>query len=295
MGEIDNKKITLQGFIDQHINFAKNLRIFTGCVSKGPVEWILNRSPLNSQVSIIAGAIAPDLIKVLDGLFIDGHSKSKIIENTLNSNRLLLGLNLDVHMKVWLFNLENGKYPILTVWGSSNLTWQGLSNRKGEQNDWSFEDERFKMEELQWGRFKSGTNWISKENWPSLREKCWRTGYPKDLSLYKKEETSSYHFIDKKRPLTISKIQEVISEYFGINIKDLTGSNRRKHLTLARQIGMYLSRELTKLSYPAIGDKFGYKDHSTVMHSCNKIKEKIKTDPEVEEVVNNLKAVLINK
>jgi chromosomal replication initiator protein len=78
---------------------------------------------------------------------------------------------------------------------------------------------------------------------------------------------------ESDRPeITASIIMAVTAEYFGISIDDLTGSSRTRVLVTARQIAMYLCRELTELSLPKIGQTFGGRDHTTVMHAERKIK-----------------------
>ena len=59
---------------------------------------------------------------------------------------------------------------------------------------------------------------------------------------------------------------------FGWTIEDLCGKSRRRPLVTARQIGMYVFRELTDYSYPKIAEEFGGRDHTTVMHACEKIR-----------------------
>jgi chromosomal replication initiator protein len=78
---------------------------------------------------------------------------------------------------------------------------------------------------------------------------------------------------ESDRPeITASIIMAVTAEYFGITIDDLTGSSRTRVLVTARQIAMYLCRELTELSLPKIGQTFGGRDHTTVMHAERKIR-----------------------
>ncbi len=75
----------------------------------------------------------------------------------------------------------------------------------------------------------------------------------------------------KPRPITVAMILEATSEQFGFDITDLTGKSRRRPLVIARQMAMFVSRELTDHSYPAIAREFGGRDHTTVMHACDKI------------------------
>ena len=78
---------------------------------------------------------------------------------------------------------------------------------------------------------------------------------------------------ESDRPdITASTIMAVTAEYFGVTIEDLTGSSRTRVLVSARQIAMYLCRELTELSLPKIGQSFGGRDHTTVMHAERKIR-----------------------
>ena len=77
---------------------------------------------------------------------------------------------------------------------------------------------------------------------------------------------------EPKKLITIDFIQRCISEEFGVSLHDLKTKRRNKNIVLPRQIAMYISRELTDLSLPEIGDSFGGKDHTTVLHSYNKIK-----------------------
>lgn len=77
---------------------------------------------------------------------------------------------------------------------------------------------------------------------------------------------------EPKRLVTVDFIQRCVAEEFGVSLYDLKTKRRNKNIVLPRQIAMYLSRELTDLSLPEIGNFFGGKDHTTVLHSFNKIK-----------------------
>ena len=78
---------------------------------------------------------------------------------------------------------------------------------------------------------------------------------------------------EPKRLITIDFIQRCVAEEFGITLSELRTKKRNKNIVLPRQVAMYLSRELTDMSLPEIGAAFGGKDHTTVLHSYNKIKE----------------------
>jgi chromosomal replication initiator protein len=88
-------------------------------------------------------------------------------------------------------------------------------------------------------------------------------------------------------------IMAVVAEYFGVTIEDLCGPGKTKHLAQARQIAMYLCRELTDLSLPRIGQIFGGRDHTTVMHADRKIRkemaERRRTYDQVQELTSRIK------
>ncbi len=92
--------------------------------------------------------------------------------------------------------------------------------------------------------------------------------------------------------ITVEKIQKVVSNYFGISINDIKSEKRKKGIALPRQIAMYLAREHTKLSLGEIGEKFGGRNHATVTHSINRIKELIKKDKKVKNIVEKLSKTL---
>lgn len=78
--------------------------------------------------------------------------------------------------------------------------------------------------------------------------------------------------------VTLARVLDVTAQYHGVSVSDLTGPRRTQKLTQARQIGMYLAREVTQASLPQIGEAFGGRAHSTVLHSCNKIAEDLESD-----------------
>ncbi|MGH3851256.1 MAG: helix-turn-helix domain-containing protein, partial [Pseudonocardiaceae bacterium] len=88
-------------------------------------------------------------------------------------------------------------------------------------------------------------------------------------------------------------IMAVIAEFFGVTMEDLCGPGKTKHVAQARQIAMYLCRELTDLSLPRIGQIFGGRDHTTVMHADRKIRkemaERRRTYDQVQELTSRIK------
>jgi chromosomal replication initiator protein len=94
--------------------------------------------------------------------------------------------------------------------------------------------------------------------------------------------------------ITAAHIMAVIAEYFSVSIDDLTSSSRSRVLVNARQIAMYLCRELTELSLPKIGQTFGGRDHTTVMHADRKVRslmtERLSVFNQVAELTSRIKA-----
>jgi chromosomal replication initiator protein len=92
----------------------------------------------------------------------------------------------------------------------------------------------------------------------------------------------------RPRVITPQVILEETAKMFGWTIEDLCGKSRRRPLVTARQIGMYVFRELTDYSYPKIAEEFGGRDHTTVMHACEKIRGQMAERRVVFEQVNEL-------
>ena len=86
----------------------------------------------------------------------------------------------------------------------------------------------------------------------------------------------------------INKIQKLVAEYFKISIDDLKSKKRNSNISFPRQIAMYLCRKLTDESFPKIGIEFGGKDHSTVMHSCEKIEREISVNKDLSKTIEIL-------
>ena len=91
-----------------------------------------------------------------------------------------------------------------------------------------------------------------------------------------------------KRPVTVEGIQKTICDYFDIKIGDLKAKRRTQNIALPRQVAMYLCRKYTQTSFPAIGDKFGGRDHSTVIHASKTIEKRLKIDPQMQLTIEKL-------
>ncbi|MDZ7803375.1 chromosomal replication initiator protein DnaA [Thiohalophilus sp.] len=88
--------------------------------------------------------------------------------------------------------------------------------------------------------------------------------------------------------VTIDNIQKTVAEYFKIRVADLHSKRRNRSITRPRQIAMALCKELTSHSLPEIGDAFGGRDHTTVLHACRKVEELKESDQRINEDVSNL-------
>lgn len=92
----------------------------------------------------------------------------------------------------------------------------------------------------------------------------------------------------RPRMITIQDIQQKVGEYYNLRLEDFKARKRTKAVAFPRQIAMYLSRELTDYSLPKIGEAFGGRDHTTVIHAHEKISQSLKNDQELYKVINNL-------
>ncbi len=91
---------------------------------------------------------------------------------------------------------------------------------------------------------------------------------------------------------SIENIQKVVSDYYNITVDDLKGKKKSAKITFPRHVAMYLSRMLTDESFPRIGLEFGGRDHSTVIHSINKIDTELKTNMELKKAIDDIKNML---
>jgi chromosomal replication initiator protein len=97
----------------------------------------------------------------------------------------------------------------------------------------------------------------------------------------------------KPKVITVELIQQVVADYFNINLNELIGKKRTRAIAYPRQIAMYLARELTDSSLPIIGEKFGGRDHTTVLHGNEKIKQDLTESSELQIQINELKKRII--
>ena len=94
--------------------------------------------------------------------------------------------------------------------------------------------------------------------------------------------------VETERRISVDLIQRKVAEYFEVRPSDMMAKQRSRSVTYTRHVAMYLSREMTSLSFPEIGQQFGGRDHTTILHAYGKIKKDIKRDPKLKSLVDKL-------
>jgi chromosomal replication initiator protein len=116
------------------------------------------------------------------------------------------------------------------------------------------------------------------------------TGRPVTLELAR--EALKDLLAAQERLVTIENIQKTVAEYFKIRVADLLSKRRSRSITRPRQVAMALARELTNHSLPELGDAFGGRDHTTVMHACDRVKDLREIERRASEDYLNLLRIL---
>ncbi len=111
----------------------------------------------------------------------------------------------------------------------------------------------------------------------------------KEINIELAKKTVKEIATDRKVNITIENITKVVCDYLNIDENKVRDKTRKKEVVLARQVAMFLSKELTKSSLKTIGLHFGGRDHSTVIHSCSSIDQLRLTDSSLEEMIDNLR------
>jgi chromosomal replication initiator protein len=111
----------------------------------------------------------------------------------------------------------------------------------------------------------------------------------KDISIELAKKTVKEIATDRKVNITVEHITKTVCNYLKIDENKLRDKTRKKEVVLARQLAMYLSKELTKSSLKSIGLNFGGRDHSTVIHACNTIESHSLTDHSLKELIDSLR------
>ena len=90
------------------------------------------------------------------------------------------------------------------------------------------------------------------------------------------------------KEITVDLIKETVSKNFSIKMEDFSSKKRTRAIAFPRQVAMFLCRDLTDLSLPKIGDEFGGRDHTTVIHACDKISSDIESNPNFKRKIDNV-------
>ena len=99
---------------------------------------------------------------------------------------------------------------------------------------------------------------------------------------------------ENEKVISCDFIKETIANYFSISKDDLSSNKRSNDIAFPRQIAMFLCREIANMSYPQIGEDFGGRDHSTVMHACRKIEKEVKQKTNTKLIVDSVKNIIVN-
>jgi chromosomal replication initiator protein len=103
------------------------------------------------------------------------------------------------------------------------------------------------------------------------------------------QRLKSVFYAPRQANLSIENITRVVADYFSLTPNDLKGKKKTQNIVFPRQLAMYIGREMTDYSTTELGQEFGGRDHTTVMHSIEKIKEKLLTDPSLESTIDTIK------
>ena len=95
-----------------------------------------------------------------------------------------------------------------------------------------------------------------------------------------------------KKNISVKEVIKIITEFYNISEDTIFDKTRKKEVVKPRQVIMYILREDFNLSFPSIGEKMGGRDHTTVIHSCEKVKEDLKTNPILIGEISQIRAML---
>jgi chromosomal replication initiator protein len=107
-----------------------------------------------------------------------------------------------------------------------------------------------------------------------------------DVNLAKEVIKNFVQHINKE--ITVDFIKQIVAEHFSLPIDKLAAETRKRQIVIARQLSMYLAKNMTNTSLKAIGEKFGGRDHSTVIHSCKAVQDLMDTDLIFKDTVSDL-------
>ena len=96
----------------------------------------------------------------------------------------------------------------------------------------------------------------------------------------------------KKSKVDVNNIIKEVGAYYDVSVADILSKKRKKNIAYARQVAMFLTRELTGSSFPKIGEAFSGRDHTTIMHGCEKIEKELKDNTDLKKAISDLKQTL---
>ena len=106
------------------------------------------------------------------------------------------------------------------------------------------------------------------------------------------ENTINEFKAESEKVLSSDYVKEIVSKYFSVDKNDLSSNKRSNEIAFPRQIAMYLCRSVAGQPLTVIGAKFGKRDHTTVLHACNKIENEVKENPSTKRIVDSVKNLL---
>jgi chromosomal replication initiator protein len=115
----------------------------------------------------------------------------------------------------------------------------------------------------------------------------------KDITIDLAEQITDNIVGEQKADVTIDKVQKVVCDYFNITRDDLLSKTRKRQIVQARQIAMYMSRNLINCSLSTIGAEIGGKDHATVLHACTTVGDLMATDKAFRQYVTDIEKILV--
>ena len=115
----------------------------------------------------------------------------------------------------------------------------------------------------------------------------------KEITIELAEQITDKIVGEERNELTIDKVQKVVCDYFNITRDDLLSKTRKRNIVQARQIAMYMSRNLINVSLSTIGSEIGGKDHATVLHACTTVTDLITTDKTFKQYVADIEKILV--
>lgn len=116
----------------------------------------------------------------------------------------------------------------------------------------------------------------------------------KEITVELAEQITGKIVSEEKNELTIDKVQQVVCEYFNITRETMLSQSRKRQIVQARQIAMFLSRNLINCSLSTIGSEIGGKDHATVLHACSTVSDLIETDRVFKQYVSDIEKMLVS-